>query len=164
MQLSKQDLIVEFITETIGLPTLSNKQAERCAEICHRQIRDALKTDSPIDEQLKQLGYNPESLELRGVALINALKENVELKQKMKIHIQPFYDLLVGYMEWEAMLIEDNAMWWPNAPKDRISGKSYDKMMELQSKRNELLSMEIFAPSNENTVSVLKDFSVNREQ
>jgi predicted O-methyltransferase YrrM len=52
----------------------------------------------------------------------------------MKIYNQPFYDLLVGYMEWEAMLIEDNAMWGP------ISGKSYDKMMELQSKRNELLS------------------------
>jgi predicted O-methyltransferase YrrM len=58
----------------------------------------------------------------------------------MKIYNQPFYDLLVGYMEWEAMLIEDNAMWWPSVPKDRISGKSYDKMMELQSKRNELLS------------------------
>jgi hypothetical protein len=42
-------------------------------------------------------------------------------------------------MEWEAMLIEDNAMWWPHVPKDRISGKTYDKMMELQSKRNDLL-------------------------
>lgn len=58
----------------------------------------------------------------------------------MKIYAKPFMDLLTEYMEWEAMLIEDNAMWWPHVPKDRISGKSYDKMMELQSKRNELLS------------------------
>lgn len=47
--------------------------------------------------------------------------------------------LLKRYEEWEAMLIADNAMWWPNVPKDRISGKSYDMMMELQAERNRLL-------------------------
>lgn len=83
MELSKQDLMAEFISETIGLPTLSNKQADKCAEICHRQIRNAIKADSPIDKQLKELGYNPEQLESRGVALINALKENAELKQRI---------------------------------------------------------------------------------
>jgi len=47
--------------------------------------------------------------------------------------------LLEKYTEWEAMLISDNAMWWPNVEKDKISGKTYDMMMELQSTRNELL-------------------------
>lgn len=51
--------------------------------------------------------------------------------------------LLREYSEFEAMLIEDNAMWWPHAPKDRISGKTYDKMMELQEKRNKLLNQQI---------------------
>lgn len=55
-------------------------------------------------------------------------------------YAEPFVKLLNEYKEWEAMLIEDNAMWWPSVPKDRISGKSYDKMMELQEKRNDLLS------------------------
>lgn len=70
---------------------------------------------------------------------LNPDNYSAAVAEAMKIYNQPFYDLLVEYMEWEAMLIEDNAMWWPNVPKDRISGKSYDKMMELQSKRNELL-------------------------
>ena len=80
MEKSKKDLMAEFISE---LPTLTNNQADKCAEICHRQIREAFKTDSPIDEQLRQLGYNPETLELRGVALIRVLKENAELKQQI---------------------------------------------------------------------------------
>ncbi len=48
-------------------------------------------------------------------------------------------DLLKEYEQWEADLISDNQMWWPNVPKDRISGKTYDKMMELQAKRNKIL-------------------------
>ena len=47
--------------------------------------------------------------------------------------------LLKEYEEWEAMLIADNAMWWPYADKDAMSGKTYDMMLELQAKRNELL-------------------------
>lgn len=47
--------------------------------------------------------------------------------------------LLKEYEQWEADLIGDNAMWWPYVNKDRISGKTYDKMLELQAKRNELL-------------------------
>lgn len=48
-------------------------------------------------------------------------------------------ELLKEYDQWEADLINDNAMWWPHAPKDRISGQTYDKMMELQGKRNRIL-------------------------
>lgn len=48
--------------------------------------------------------------------------------------------LLKEYEQWEADLIADNEMWWPSVPKDRISGKTYDKMIELQAKRNKLLA------------------------
>jgi hypothetical protein len=48
--------------------------------------------------------------------------------------------LLAEYEDWEAMLLKDNAMWWPHVPKDRISGQTYDKMLQLQAKRNELLA------------------------
>lgn len=48
--------------------------------------------------------------------------------------------LLKEYEQWEADLINDNKMWWPYAPKDAISGKTYDKMIELQSKRNTLIN------------------------
>jgi hypothetical protein len=53
--------------------------------------------------------------------------------------LKAMQSLLEQYEEWESMLIADNAMWWPYVAKDRISGKSYDMMMELQAKRNELL-------------------------
>ncbi len=71
---------------------------------------------------------------------LNPENYSAAVADAMKMYNQPFYDLLVGYMEWEAMLIEDNEMWWPHAPKNKISGKSYDKMIELQGKRNELLN------------------------
>lgn len=48
--------------------------------------------------------------------------------------------LLKEYEQWEADLISDNEMWWPSVPKDRISGKTYVKMLELQTKRNKLLN------------------------
>ncbi|MES2287437.1 MAG: hypothetical protein V4547_17215 [Bacteroidota bacterium] len=41
---------------------------------------------NPIDEQLIELGYNPENLESRGLALIRILKENVELKKQLTTH------------------------------------------------------------------------------
>ena len=94
MQLNKQELMAEFIAGTIGLPTLTNKQADKCAEICHRQIQNAFKTNTPIDYQLKQLGYNPDTLELRGLALIRALKENVELKQQNDAIMSALYNIL----------------------------------------------------------------------
>jgi hypothetical protein len=48
-------------------------------------------------------------------------------------------EFLKEYEQWEADLIADNAMWWPSVPKDRISGKTYDTMLILQDKRNELI-------------------------
>ena len=52
-------------------------------------------------------------------------------------------ELLKEYEQWEADLIADNAMWWPSVPKDRISGKTYDTMLILQNKRNELLKKSL---------------------
>ena len=46
---------------------------------------------SPIDEQLRELGYDPEKLELRAVALIRTLKENIELKAALKKEEQDHY-------------------------------------------------------------------------
>lgn len=48
-------------------------------------------------------------------------------------------NLLLEWNQWEADLINDNAMWWPHVEKDRISGKTYDKMIELQVKRKKAL-------------------------
>lgn len=50
--------------------------------------------------------------------------------------------LLKDYEQWEADLIADNEMWWPYVSKDRISGKTYDKMLELQERRNEILRQQ----------------------
>ena len=48
--------------------------------------------------------------------------------------------LLEEWEQWEADLINDNSMWWPYVEKDKISGKTYDKMMELQEKRKQALN------------------------
>jgi len=47
--------------------------------------------------------------------------------------------LLKEYEQWEADLINDNELWCPNVDKDAIRGKTYDTMLELQEKRNQLL-------------------------
>jgi len=47
--------------------------------------------------------------------------------------------LLQEWQQWEADLIADNSMWWPYVEKDKISGKTYDKMMDLQTKRKEAI-------------------------
>lgn len=59
-----------------------------------------------------------------------------------KDEVEKYITLLKEYEQWEADLINDNAMWWPNVPKDRISGNTYDKMLELQEKRNDLLKQQ----------------------
>lgn len=61
-----------------------------------------------------------ESIELR--------KENERLK-----------DLLVKYESWEADIISNDEMWWPNKAKDSLPNEIYEKMLELQMERNILL-------------------------
>ena len=48
-------------------------------------------------------------------------------------------ELLEDYEQWEADLISDNSMWWPYRDKDAVYGKTYDKMLVLQEKRNKVL-------------------------
>ena len=48
-------------------------------------------------------------------------------------------ELLEDYEQWEADLISDNSMWWPYRDKDAVHGKTYDKMLVLQEKRNKVL-------------------------
>lgn len=47
--------------------------------------------------------------------------------------------LLKEYEQWEADLINEDKLWWPNVAKDFLRGPLYDKMLDLQSKRNDLL-------------------------
>jgi hypothetical protein len=48
-------------------------------------------------------------------------------------------DLLKEYEQWEADIISEDKLWWPNRAQDVLRGPLYDKMLELQEKRNELL-------------------------
>jgi hypothetical protein len=76
--------------------------------------------------------------------VIKHLREKGLLKDQKSVPIHndkltEALNLLRQYEVFEAMLLEDNQMWWPSVPKDKISGKTYDMMLELQAKRNELL-------------------------
>lgn len=93
--------------------------------------------DSEKDTIINQLRLTAEQMksaaEKLKIAPINEVKEAEENELTQAIN------LLKEYEQWEADLIGDNEMWWPYADKDAISGKTYDKMLELQAKRNELL-------------------------
>ena len=62
---------------------------------------------SPIDEQLRELGYDPEKLELRAVALIRTLKENIELKAALKKEEQDHYYTRCA---WDSTIAERNEL------------------------------------------------------
>jgi len=49
-------------------------------------------------------------------------------------------NLLKDYEQWEADIINEDKLWWPNRAQDVMKGKIYDTMMDLQEKRNNLLS------------------------
>lgn len=53
--------------------------------------------------------------------------------------IKKLKDLLVKYEQWEADIISNDAMWWPNKAKDSLPDEIYNTMLELQSERNTLL-------------------------
>jgi hypothetical protein len=48
-------------------------------------------------------------------------------------------NLLKDYEQWEADIINEDKLWWPNTAQDVMRGKIYDTMMDLQEKRNNLL-------------------------
>jgi|SRR6478672_2417777 len=66
--------------------------------------------------------------------------EEAVTRGKDILRLEQMKELLKRYVDFEAMLIEDNGNWWPTAPKDRITGKTYDLMLELQAERNALLN------------------------
>lgn len=47
--------------------------------------------------------------------------------------------LLKDYEQWEADIINEDKLWWPNSAKDVMRGHIYDTMLKLQEKRNNLL-------------------------
>lgn len=51
--------------------------------------------------------------------------------------------LLREYERWEADIIIEDKLWWPQRAKDVLRGPIYDKMLELQEKRNEVLGEAI---------------------
>lgn len=54
--------------------------------------------------------------------------------------LQDVISFLKAHEQWEADFISDNSQWWPNVEKDTLRGKLYDSFIELQSRRNALLS------------------------
>ena len=61
--------------------------------------------------------------------------------------------LLEEYNQWEADIIMEDKLWWPNRAEDVLRGDIYDKMIELQEKRNDLLKRIdcLYHPSNNNS-------------
>lgn len=55
-------------------------------------------------------------------------------------HCLPLRELLKRYRQWEADLISTNKMWWPFQEDDVLTGEVYNTMLELQERRNQLLS------------------------
>ena len=82
---------------------LHNHINQRCpmninASNDHTEYRESVfMPHSPIDEQLRELGYDPEKVEMRAVALIRTLKENGELKAALKKEEQAHYYTRVAW-------------------------------------------------------------------
>ena len=57
----------------------------------------------------------------------------------LKDKIVKLKNLLKEYEQWEADLINEDKLWWPHVAEDFLRGPLYDKMLDLQSKRNSLL-------------------------
>lgn len=62
--------------------------------------------------------------------------------QTLKAEQYPAIQLLKEYEQWEADIIAEDKLWWPNRAKDVLSGRLYDTMIELQIKRNIILYPE----------------------
>lgn len=65
--------------------------------------------------------------------------ENIQSLADLMKRLSEATEILKEYEQWESDLLSDNAMWWPYVAKDKISGRTYDKMLELQGRRNKFL-------------------------
>lgn len=61
-------------------------------------------------------------------------------KTDCDVWVNKAVDLLKGYEELEANIISADELWWPYAENDALRGSIYEKFIELQAKRNELLA------------------------
>lgn len=61
------------------------------------------------------------------------------MNQEEKNLLHEAKQLLEEYNQWEADIIMEDQLWWPNRAEDVFRGPIYDKMMDLQEKRNDLL-------------------------
>lgn len=66
-------------------------------------------------------------------ALTPELRAKTEMCDKLA-------DLLKQYGNWEADIIGEDILWWPYSARDVLRGPIYDKMIELQQQRNNLLT------------------------
>jgi len=60
--------------------------------------------------------------------------------EKLKKRITELELFLKDHEQWEADLIGEDSMWWPQRKRDLLAGKLYDSFIELQEKRNQLLN------------------------
>ena len=88
-------------------------------------------------EQMSDCGSCETIVKMKSIAT-DALKTLSENKVSDN-RIDKAIELLRDYEQWEADLISDNSMWWPYRDKDAVHGKTYDKMLVLQEKRNKVL-------------------------
>jgi len=70
-------------------------------------------------------------------SVADQMAELVDVRDK---EIERLKDLFVKYESWEADIISNDEMWWPNKAKDSLPDEIYNKMLELQAERNELLN------------------------
>lgn len=59
--------------------------------------------------------------------------------RELKSNALRLAEALEGYEQWEAALIMEDKLWWPNRAQDVLRGAIYDGMLELQEKRNTAL-------------------------
>lgn len=98
---------------------------------------EQLKVDSLTQEVERWQQRIDELKKSSSYAEINRVNaENSKLREERK----DVYSLLKDYEQWEADLISDDRLWWPNREKDVLRGEIYDRMLKLQEKRNILLS------------------------
>lgn len=65
-------------------------------------------------------------------------KGAIEMGKSLNKKINELKSLLLEYEQWEADIIAEDKLWWPHRAQDVLRGPLYDKMLELQQKRNEL--------------------------
>jgi hypothetical protein len=73
--------------------------------------------------------------------IIKAMEEYATLQlTSTRKRVEELEAVLKGYEQWEADILSEDKLWWPNRAKDVLRGKIYNTMLELQEKRNAALN------------------------